>query len=304
MDLTPFTSGARPFDHAALIAAVEELRQDFPILSFNYLGNSILGRGIPLLSLGHGRRQLLYVGAHHGMEWITSLLLVELVRDLCLQITENHAPYGLSARLFADTCTLHVVPMLNPDGVEYQLHGVEENNPIRDRLIAMNGGEDFSHWQANARGVDLNHNYDADFWDYRRLAAQNGIDAPSPTRYAGERPASEPEVASLCNFIRYHTPISGILTLHTQGEEIFISPHASRKARSAAAHFSALCGYSVKNAEGLASMSGLSDWCAKVCDVPALTIECGRGINPLPVTDAPLIYRSLRRALLRFPTLI
>ena len=303
MNLAPFTSGARPFDHAALLECIEEMRQAFPNLSFDYLGNSILGRGIPILSLGHGRRRLLYIGAHHGMESITSLILVQFLDDLLTEISAERAPCGLSARLFCEVCTLHVIPMLNPDGVDYQIHGVDERNPLRERLIASNGGEDFSRWQANARGVDLNHNYDADFWRYKRLAAQNGIDSAAATRYAGERPESEPEVASLCNFIRYHAPISGLLTLHTQGEEILIGQAASPRTKAVASRFAALCGYSLKNTEGLASMSGLSDWCA-TCQIPALTLECGRGVNPLPPTDATAIYRTLRHALLRCPTLV
>ena len=29
--------------------------------------------------------------------------------------------------------------------------------------------DDFSHWQANARGVDLNHNYDSGFYEYKKI---------------------------------------------------------------------------------------------------------------------------------------
>ena len=292
-----------PFDHAALIASVESLTQRYPAVAFNYLGNSILGRGIPLLSIGHGRRQILYVGAHHGMEWITSCVLMKFLDDFCAEIAQNRSPYGLSTRLLTDTCTLHVIPMLNPDGVEYQTHGVDQENPIRERLIQMNGGEDFSHWQANARGVDLNHNYDADFWEYRRLATQNGILGGGPTRFAGERPESEPEVASLCNFIRYNAPIRGILTLHTQGEEIYCGNSQNSRTRTLAKRISSLCGYKLGTPDGLSSMSGLTDWCAKVCDIPAFTLECGKGENPLPPSDAYAIYLTLRKLLFTFPTL-
>ena len=53
---------------------------------------------------------------------------------------------------------------------------------------------DFTHWQANARGVDLNHNYDAGFLEYKQIEAEQGILGGGPTRYSGECPESEPEV--------------------------------------------------------------------------------------------------------------
>ena len=293
-----------PLDHAALIDAVEALCKEFPDLSFNYLGNSILGRGIPLLSLGHGKRQVLYVGAHHGMEWLTSTLLLHFLGDLLQALRKKQSPCGVSARMLTEICSIHVIPMLNPDGVEYQIHGVGNDNPIRERLIAVNGGEDFSHWQANSRGIDLNHNYNADFWEYKRLAASEGIDQAAPTRFPGERPESEPEVAALCKFIRYHAPISGLLTLHTQGEEIYPGNNPTQQSRAIADRLSKLCGYRVAAPEGLASMSGLTDWCTEVCKIPSFTLECGRGENPLPISAEPSIYHILRKALFCFPTLV
>ena len=295
---------AQPFDRERLGEAVEILKARYPVLEFNYLGNSILGHGIPLLTLGHGRRRVLYVGAHHGMEWITSALLTRFLFDLCDASERDLAVSGVSVRLMLETHTLYIVPMLNPDGVEYQIHGVEDDNPLRERLCKMNGGEDFSHWQANARGVDLNHNYDADFYEYRRLAAENGIIGGAPTRYAGECAESEPEVASLCNLIRYHAPFCGALTLHTQGEEIYYGRENEPHMQKIAEHLARLCGYRVATAEGLASMSGMTDWCTRVCKIPAFTLECGRGVNPLPPSSLNEIYFRLRPLFFRFPTLL
>ena len=295
---------AQPFDRARLACAVEILNARYPTLKFNYLGNSILGHGIPLLTLGEGRRRVLYVGAHHGMEWITSALLTRFLFDLCDAHERDLSVNGISVRLLLQTHTLYVVPMLNPDGVNYQIHGVDESNPLRERLLSMNGGEDFSRWQANARGVDLNHNYDADFYEYRRLAAENGITEGAPTRYAGEAPESEPEVASLCNLIRYHAPFCGALSLHTQGEEIYYGASQDSRVRRIAEHLSKLCGYRVATAEGLASMSGMTDWCTRVCKIPAFTLECGKGVNPLPLSCLSFLYLQIRSLLFQFPTLL
>jgi g-D-glutamyl-meso-diaminopimelate peptidase len=55
------------------------------------------------------------------------------------------------------------MPMVNPDGVDLVLNGLDRSNPYYNDLIKWNNGStDFSKtWNANIRGVDLNHNYDA-----------------------------------------------------------------------------------------------------------------------------------------------
>ncbi len=297
----------QPFDYEALMKCVTALDREYPFLSFNYLGNSIMGRGIPLLSIGKGQREVLYVGTHHGMEWITSLCLMRFVGELCECIQSNTMPYRISAELYLQSHTLYIVPMLNPDGVEYQIHGVEPDNPLFERLIAMNGdSDDFSKWQANARGVDLNHNYNAGFAEYKEVEAENGIMGGCATRYSGEAPESEPETASLCNFIRFHDRLRGVLTLHTQGEEIFYKSGETLPKRSegVAKRLSNLTGYRLSVATGSASYGGLTDWCVRSPGLPSFTLECGRGVNPLPLLQFLPIYMGLREALFRFPMLL
>ncbi len=298
---------AEHFDYEALLQEVNRLQERYALLSVGYLGKSLLGRGIPSLKLGNGTRRILYVGAHHGMEWITSALLCRFAEELCEAGEKGLNVCRVSAGALLSAHTIHIIPMLNPDGVEYQIHGVSEENPLFDRLLLMNGGrEDFSRWQANGRGVDLNHNYDAGFAEYKRLEAENGIAEGAPTRYSGPAPLSEPETAALANLIAFHEDWRGIMTLHTQGEEIFYRSHGqcAKAAPAAARHLARLTGYTLSEGEGLASYGGLTDWCAQKLSIPAFTLECGRGTNPLPYTECPNIYTGLRPALFAFPTLM
>lgn len=295
-----------PFDHQALMDALNHAAMCHGDIEIGYLGESILGKGIPLITLGHGKKEILYVGAHHGMEWITSVLLVRFLKELWEASSHSQNVYKLSLEQLLKSYTLYVIPMLNPDGVEYQIHGVEESNPLYARVLQMNrGNADFSNWQANARGVDLNHNYDADFLEYKKMEAENGILGGAPTRYSGEAPESEPEVAALCNFIRFHNNLCGVLTLHTQGEEIFFggSEALSAQAYTVAKKLSVLSGYVLSQASGMASYGGLTDWCTQVMGISSFTVECGRGKNPLPMKDAFLIYTRLRKLLFLFPTM-
>ncbi len=295
-----------PFDHSALCGCTEAFEKRYPFLKVSYLGNSILGKGIPLLTFGNGPREVLYVGAHHGMEWITSMLLMRFVWDFCLLYESGGCVGKTSPRAVFGTHAITVIPMLNPDGVDYQIHGIGEDNPLAERLETMCEGLDFSHWQANARGVDLNHNYNAGFAEYKRLEAEAGIVGGCATRYSGESPESEPEVAALCNRIRFCRDLRGVMTLHTQGEEIYYKSGgtAPAGAEAVAKRLSALCGYRLSNAEGLASYGGLTDWCVQKLGIPSFTVECGKGVNPLPADRFFPIYAVLRNALFAFPTLL
>ncbi len=302
---TKILSYRQPLDHEMLLQVTDLFAKRYPFLRVTGLGNSILGKNIPVLTLGTGQKQVIYVGAHHGMEWITSAILLRFVNEFCEYYKSGKTLYRISLPVFFDEFTLHVIPMLNPDGVDYQIHGISSDNPIRSRVLTMNNGsEDFSHWQANARGVDLNHNYDAGFCEYKKLEAEQEILGGAPTRFSGQAPESEPEVRALCNFIRFHEPIRFLMTLHTQGEELFYRSGGITLpgTRPAAQRLSALSGYRLSDAEGLASYGGLTDWCIRTCRIPAVTVECGKGINPLPIDQFFPIFARLREMLFLAPT--
>ena len=66
-----------------LYESIEKLCEAYEIIEKSELAQSILGRSIPLLRVGSGERKVLYVGAHHGMEWLTSVLLLDFLDELC-----------------------------------------------------------------------------------------------------------------------------------------------------------------------------------------------------------------------------
>ncbi len=283
---------------------MEELRalsEAHPFLQVSTLGRSLVGRPIPLVRMGEGRKGVLYVGTHHGMEWITSLLLMKYLREYAEAVAGSKSFFGLSAGYLFATRTVYVVPMLNPDGVELQVKGADPDNPLTDRLQAMSGG-DFSRWQANGRGVDLNHNYDAGFATYKAMEPGLGIRGGGPTRYAGEYPESEPETAALCAFLR-STEVAMLLALHTQGGEIYAdyNGYYPPGSRALARRMAELSGYTVARPEAAASYGGLKDWFIAETKRPGFTLECGKGVNPLPESEAGVIYEGIRGILLSCP---
>lgn len=289
-----FSFFAKPPDEARQNVILAHFREHYPFLHIGEIGHSLLGRPIRFFRIGQGQEAVLYVGAHHGMEWITTLLLYRLTDDFCRAISRR----GTDAVLSREK-SLYILPLLNPDGVEIELHGAAAGGIMAERLLQQNNkNPDFIHWQANARGVDLNHNYDAGFGAYKEKERAAGILSGGPTRYSGEYPFSEPETEALCRFLKVLSPVL-TLTLHTQGEEIFYHPVEPPVPRAAeiGGMLARLTGYRLGEADGMAAYGGMSDYMAERMRLPAYTLECGLGCNPLPITDAPRIYLRLRRAL-------
>lgn len=294
------------FDYSALEAAIIDLDKKYDFLEISQLGKSILGKNIPIISLGKGHKSLIYIGGHHGMEWLTSALLIKFINEFCEEYRNGTHIFDISSRVVFETRKLYIVPMLNPDGIDYSIHGVSPKNIIRERLIKMNHGcNDFSHWQANARGVDLNHNYAAGFKEYKIIEQQSGLDVGAPSKFSGEYSESEPETKALCNFVRFISP-SLALTLHTQGEEIYYTSgeNTARESLPIVKTLSRLTGYKISFPSGTAKYGGFTDWFIEEFNRPSFTLECGRGENPLPFSDLDIIYHQIRRALFTAPILI
>ena len=292
-----------PTDYAALMRSVRAIAA-MPGASFTYLGTTLLGRAIPMITLGNdlADKTYLYVGAHHGMEHLTSSVLLMFAHDYLNAANEKSAEYGTDIARQSEERRIVVIPMLNCDGVDIEMNGAPKDHPMRERLIKMNGGDDFTRWQANARGVDLNHNYDAGFYEYKAVERSLGIEGGAPTRYSGEYPESEPEVGALCNYIRFNEGIEGCLTLHTQGEEIYCGD-APARVKSIGNEVSRLTGYRLCDPSGAAAYGGMTDWLCASLKLPSFTLECGLGENPLPSSDVVPVYEKLRRLLFVFPSL-
>lgn len=300
-----FLSLDKQFDYSEMIEKIDEIKNKYSFVNVTSIGSSILGKSIPLLTLGKGKKSVIYIGAHHGMEWITGALLVNFVKDLSKNYIEGKYLYEISTKILLETRKIYVIPMLNPDGVDYSIHGVSQDNVLRNRLIKMNQGNDFSDWQANARGVDLNHNYNAGFKEYKIIEQNMNLHNGAKSKYSGEYPESEPETRALANFTRWAQPDLAI-SLHTQGEEIYYTSGEKTCAVSLpiVKTISRLTGYKISLPSGTAKYGGFTDWFIEEFDRPSFTLECGSGKNPLPYTDFDKIYQCIKRALFTIPILI
>ena len=274
----------------------EEYAHSYPDMAHFTVGKSILGREIDCYRIGEGRRYLLIVGAHHALEYITAITLYGFIEFLAEKTTRPTTYCGISLDFLLKKYSYFVIPALNVDGIELHLHGCSDS-PLCKRQLAMSGG-DFSLWQANARGVDLNHNYGYGFSEYKRLEGEQGIEAGN-TRYSGEYPESEPETRALTNFLRALAPCA-VLSLHTQGEEIYYHPANARTER-VAARLARSVGYKTAKCEGLCAYGGLCDFTGETMGIPSFTVELGRGKNPLDLSWQTNLLGVVKRLLITLP---
>ena len=57
-------------------------------------------------------------------------------------------------------------------------------------------------------------------------------------------------------------------------------------------------GYTATAPTGLASHGGFKDWFIEETGRPGFTLELGRGVNPLPLSDFDAMYEKAREMLL------
>lgn len=283
-----------PMDYKIMTDYLKELRRKYKI-RIDSIGKSFLENDILCVTLGKGKKTVLYCGTHHAQEWITAQLLMRFIEDFCNADANSGYYHGYKTSMILDKCKLYIVPMLNPDGVEIGMYGADEDHPLYERILRMNrGSTDFSTWQSNARGVDLNHNYNAGWGEAKMLEREYGIFGAGPTRYGGEYPESEPETVAMCRFVRTEHP-DMVVAFHSQGEEIYYDfegyspPDALQKAQI----MSKTTGYKLSKPEGIAAAGGFKDWFIDKFDRPGYTIEIGKGENPLPLSDFDHIYLKL-----------
>lgn len=282
------------YTYDVLARNLQGLKARYPFLQTGSAGNSVLGRSLFYLRLGTGQNQVLYNGAHHALEWITAPLLMKFAEDFLQAYTLGKTmPGGFDPRKIWESSSIYLIPMVNPDGVDLVLNGLQPENPYYTDLIRWNkGSTDFSKdWEANNRGVDLNHNYNAAWEQSKQAEAEYGVTGPGPTRYSGPAPESEPETRTVTAFTRSHS-FRLVMAYHSQGQVIYwnFMDMAPPEGRIIGEQLSSLSGYKLDQTAGIASYAGYKDWFIQEYRRPGYTIEVGLGENPLPISQFDTIY--------------
>lgn len=282
------------YDPHRLNKEIKRLTRIYPFISSGTIGRSVLGKQIPYLKIGAGPFRWHFNGACHANEWITSSLLMRFAEDYAQACAKRQPFWGKQAKDLFTRCSLWIVPMLNPDGVELVQHGIKADHPLYKELMAWNRGSELFHrWKANARGVDLNDQFPA-FWEEERK--RRGVLSPGPRDFGGSAPLCEPEALALAQFTE-QTDFHAVLALHTQGEEIYWNYRKEEPPESKewADRLALSSGYRAVYIEG--SDAGYKDWFISQFKRPGFTVEAGWGHNPLPMDDFDYLYDDVARLL-------
>ncbi len=199
------------------------------------IGKTANGKDIVCLSVGSGRPLIFSQYAIHAREYITAYLAFEQIK-----YCEN-----------LNVGTFCFCPMVNLDGVL-----LLENRPSL---------------KANANGVDLNVNFDAEYGKgvFNRFEK-------SEENYVGTRAFSESETRALRDFTLFIKP-DVTLSYHSKGEEIYWYFNQRgenlKRDRFLAEVLQKSTGYKLKYA--FKSFGGYKDWCISKLKIPSFTIEVG-----------------------------
>ena len=172
----------------AFVGAMRELAAHHPALRLQPEGPCSDGRQVWSLNLGDEGNPTIYLGAAiHGWEWENAFGLLRLAEVLC----ENPRVEGLNTR------RLHfkILPVQNPWGYDH-------------------------FTRQNARGVDLNRNFDC-AWE--KLRDAQDVMTPWDYNYKGTRPASEPETRIIQGILDRRRPLCAV-DFHT-ADYILLRPH-------------------------------------------------------------------------------
>ena len=225
------------------------------------IGESRLGRKLYAIKLGEGDPVGIALYAIHGREWLSA------------RLAKAHFEYGAFG-------TVWLIPLANPDGALLSQRGLSSvKKEVYSRFLSAYTDGELRLWKANAAGVDLNVNFDAQWGKGQKNRFRRGAE-----NYVGRAPFCEPETRAIRDFTEEIHP-NYTVNFHTKGEEIYWYFGQSidtclRDFRVGMA-LSKATGYSLRLAKG--SVGGYKDWCVSRLGIPAYTVELGndRFAHPL-----------------------
>lgn len=280
------------YDYNQCVYDIKELiktRSGFELFS---AGESVMEKKLYCLGYGRGNKKIFVNGAHHGLEYITSAFLIRFLKDFSGCVESGVDMLGFNTRTLYNTVRIFCMPMVNPDGVDIAINGLDITNRYHRRLISLAGIHSFNKvWQANANGVDINHNYNA---HWSKIENE-----PAPSKYSGPYAESEPETKAVCDLIRSED-FDMLMAFHSQGGEIYydFDSMASDSDKILAEKMSLASGYTVATPTGTAAYGGLKDWFIKEYKKSGFTVEMGHGKNPLSLNLLDDFYEENAKIIL------
>ncbi|WP_152396814.1 M14 family metallopeptidase [Paenibacillus guangzhouensis] len=259
---------------------LQQLQKAYPdAIHLESIGKTAYQRDIWAVRVGQGTKSIFINGSHHAREWITSILNMKMIETYAQSYTNTTKYNGYHTKELLDHVSIWFVPMVNPDGVTLQQFG-SSAFPQQDRaqLIQMNDGSlNFTRWKANAQGIDLNRQYDADWSNIK-----NNSGRPYWWNYKGPKPVYANETKAMVEFT-YRIQPEIAVSYHSSGEILFWNFHTDpanlERDKRLASTYSQLTGYSLVKPSPNPSGGGYTDWFISTFKKPGFTPEVGNAVN-------------------------
>ncbi len=294
------------YSYGKMLADLEYLQTCYPsLMTVETAGITHDGRNIPVVYFGNrsAGRSILITAATHAREYMTTQLVMKQLEYYCASYDTGSYNDRKYREIFDNLCIV-LVPMVNPDGVTISQYGPDAL--IREDLRAnlnsiyssdVNGGFTeleqsayFTHWKANAVGVDLNRNYSPG-WEQ-----VNDRPVPSSSLYKGSAPFSEPEVQALIKLTESLPNLQLAISYHSYGDLVYWQYGQDEPMwtinSNLATHISNLTGCSLG---GYSNEAGFSNWCVLEKQIPSVTVETGTVPCPLPIDQFSYIWEQNRQ---------
>ena len=286
-----------PITSESVTRMIRQLIRAYPFCRSEVITETVFKRPISTLVIGNGPRKVLFTAAHHANEWITTLVLLKFAEDFAEAIASGGKIYDQDAKSLAQAVTIYMVPLVNPDGVDLVTGAIPQEDGQYD--LARQFAENYpaipfpEGWKANLLGVDLNLQYPAGWLMAREIKFTQGYTRPGPRDYVGRAPLDQLESRALAGYTEFLDP-GLILAFHSQGKEIYwqfndiLVPGAEELGEKMAQ----ASGYTLADVPYASGFAGYKDWFIQNFRRPGYTIEVGEGVNPLPLSQFPEIYRD------------
>lgn len=200
-------------DYGEMVAEITQAAVDHPdIVRLTTIGTSWQGRDLHLVKItdqpdvDEGEPEVLVDALHHAREHLTPEMALSIVESL----TDGYASGDARIRGLVDSRVIWIVPMLDPDGLVWDL-GRDPYRGWRKNRQPNDAGE--------PKGTDLNRNYGF-HWGGAGASTDPGSDI-----YRGPAPWSAPETAVIRDFVLSRVidgrqRIGTHVSLHTAGEYV------------------------------------------------------------------------------------
>lgn len=293
----PIVDTTVPITSESCDRMILNLVEKYPFCRTEVIAQTAFQRPLRTLVIGTGPRKVIYSASHHANEWITSYVLLKFAEELSEALQNDGEIFGILASDIAETATIYMVPMVDPDGVDLVVGAIAPGNiqfDLAQRLARDYPSTPFPDgWKANLLGVDLNLNYPAGWLQAREIKFSQGFTSPGPRDYVGRAPLNQFETQAMAGYTEYIDPAL-VLAYHSQGKEIYWSFQdiPVEGARELGEQFAKVSGYTLTEPAYNSSFAGYKDWFIQNFRKPGYTIEVGKGVNPLPLSQFDEIYRD------------